>query len=194
MRTTILGGILFLAPVAVLAILLGKVFQISKAATAPLNNLLPVEQIGHIAVRDLLAIMAILVVCYLAGLLAKRAFLTRHMQRLEGLLIDLIPGYAIFKGMLGGMASKEEIAERMKPVLARFDDHELIAFEIERGETHCVLYLPGAPSAWSGTTVVVEKARITELNVPPHQAAKLMRVFGRGSLALRTDRVKVEQD
>ncbi len=185
MKKTILGGILFLAPVAVIAFVLGKVFQISRVIVDPLDALIPVKSIAGVASLNILAIVLIVLVCYLAGFVAERAFLGRRMQRVDEFLMDIIPGYAIFKGVLGSVSSNEELAARLKPVLVRFDDYEQIAFQIERGDTQSVLFLPSSPSAWSGSSVVVDNARILPLNIPVHQATKLLRTFGRGSLAAK---------
>jgi uncharacterized membrane protein len=185
MKTTILGGVLFLAPFAVLAIILGKVFQISMKLVAPLDAVMPVKGFAGIASVNILAVLLIVVVCYLAGILAKRAFFGKRFQRLDAFLVDLIPGYAVFKGLVGSASSDEALTNKMKPVLARFDDYEQIAFVTEAGDTHSVLFLPGAPSPWSGSAVVVENARITPLNIPAHQTTKLLRTFGRGTLGVR---------
>lgn len=184
MRTTILGGVLFLAPFAVLALLFGKVFEISRLVVQPLDDVIPVESFAGIASLNILAIMLILLVCYLAGLLAKRAFLGQRVQRIDGFLIDLIPGYAVFKNLVGSASSDDALTAIMQPVLARFDDYEQIAFLTEPGEQQSVLFLPGSPSAWAGTTVIVDNTRITKLDLPAHQAARLLRTFGRGSLAV----------
>lgn len=185
MKTTILGGVLFLAPLAVIAFILGKVFQVSTRIVEPLDHLMPVKSVAGVASLNILAILLILLVCYVAGLLAQRAFVGKRMQRVDGFLGDVIPGYAVFKALIGSASSNEELAARLKPVIARFDDYEQIAFEIEKGESQSVLFLPGAPSAWSGSTVIADNSRITPLNIPTHQTTKLLRTFGRGSLGVR---------
>ena len=183
MKTTILGGILFLAPLAVIAILLGKVYQIGLLVAAPLDQLIPVTQIGGLALVNILAVIMILVVCFLAGLVARGQFMQARVRRIDDLLIDVVPTYAVFKGMLGSISGSKDVASLMKPVMVKFDDYDQIAFEMERDEAHAVLFIPGSPSAWSGTTVVVTLDRVRPLNLPTHQAVKLMRVMGRGTLA-----------
>lgn len=185
MKTTILGGILFLAPLAIVAIILSKVFQIGIAVAKPLDAHLGIDNFAGVASVNIIAILLILVVCYIAGLFAKRAFFSKRVQRLDGILVDMVPGYAVFKGMLGDAASDDASAPIMRPVLVRFDDYEQIAFETERGNSHSVLFLPGSPSAWSGSAVVAENTRIYQLDLPVHQATKLLRALGRGTLEVR---------
>lgn len=185
MKTTILGGIIFLAPLAIVAIILNKVFQISVTVAKPLGRFMPLETFAGIASVNILAILLIVFICYIAGLIARRAFFSSRLQRLDGILVDLVPSYAIFKGMVGSASSDEALASMMAPVLVRFDDYEQVAFEIERGETHSVVFLPGSPSAWSGSSIIADNQRIRKLNIPTHQATKLLRAFGRGTLGVR---------
>ena len=183
MKTTILGGILFLAPLAVIAILLSKVYQIGLLVAAPVDRLIPVTQIGGLALVNILAVLMILLLCFLAGLVARSQFMNMRVRKIDDLLIDVVPTYAVFKGMLGSVSGSKEVAALMKPVLVRFDDYDQIAFEMERDEKQAVVFIPGSPSAWSGTTVVVTQDRVQPLDLPTHQAVKLMRVMGRGTLA-----------
>ncbi|WP_146346406.1 hypothetical protein [Falsiphaeobacter marinintestinus] len=185
MKTTILGGFLFLVPLAFIAIVLGKTYQISMMVAGPLDKIIPVSSIAGIAFVNILAIVLLLLVCFLAGLVARGGWFTGRIEKLDGFLIDVMPGYAVAKGMIGGVTKEDDIAAVMVPVMVRFDDYDQIAFEIERDDTQSVIFLPGAPSAWSGSTVVVDIARVRLLNIPVHQAVKLMRVLGRGSLAVK---------
>jgi hypothetical protein len=73
----------------------------------------------------------------------------------------------------------------LKPVLVTFDDHQLIAFDIERlDDGREVLFLPGAPDAWSGSVVLVESERIAPLEVDLATLAKAQQRLGQGTAAL----------
>lgn len=184
MKTTFLGGLLFLVPVAFLTIIFGKAFQLSMAVVKPVDELMPVETVAGVAAINLVAIFLIAALCFLAGLAAQRGWIGKRLDRLDGLLLDIIPGYAVAKGMVGSVANDED-ASTLKPVHVRFDDFDQIALEVERDATHATLFLPGTPSTWSGSTVIVTLDRISPINLPMHQVVKLMRVMGRGSLAVK---------
>ena len=194
MKTTLLGGILFLVPVAFVAVILSKIHEISMLAAAPLDGLVPVDSIAGVATANIIAILLILVVCFVAGLLAQRSFFSDRMGRLDNFLIDLLPGYAVAKGIVNGIANKDDAMTILRPVQVRFDDYDQIAFEVERDESKAVVFLPGSPSAWSGASVVVDIDRISDLNIPPHQAVSLLRVMGRGSMKLKSLPTSQEQE
>lgn len=185
MKTTILGGVLFLAPFALLVILIGKVFQISLKVVEPIDELIPIETLAGVATLNILAILLILLVCYLAGLAGKRAIFRPRIQKFDGFLVEMIPGYAVFKTIVGSASAEEGLDSFLRPVLVRFDDYEQIAFLTEEGERQSTLFLPGSPAAWSGSTVMADNERVTPLDLPAHQATRLLRTFGRGSLAVR---------
>ena len=188
MKTTVLGGLLFLVPVAVIAILFGKIYQMSMIVAEPIDNIIPIQSIAGVAFVNFLAILVIILVCYLAGLVAQSSALASKVDALDGILIDVIPGYAVAKGTIGSVARKDDIASILVPVMVRFDDYDQIAFEIERNETQVVIFLPGAPSTWAGSTIIVDAERVRKIDAPTYKTVKLMRVLGRGSLAIRPDK------
>ena len=115
MKTTLLGGILFLVPVAFVAVILGKIYDISMLAARPLDGLVPLNSVAGVATANIIAILLILVVCFLAGLLARRSFFSDRMGRLDNFLIDLIPGYAVAKGIVSGVANKDDAMTILRP-------------------------------------------------------------------------------
>jgi uncharacterized membrane protein len=182
MKTTILGGVLFLVPLAFIAIVLGKAFEVSMLLATPLDGLIPLKSVAGIALANIIAVILILAICFAAGLAANSKVFSKRVGRVDDILIDMMPGYAVAKGVVGGVAKKDGTASGLNPVLVRFDDYNQIAFEIERKDDRCVVFLPGSPSAWSGASVIVDTTRVTPLDLPPHQAVKFLRVMGRGSL------------
>jgi uncharacterized membrane protein len=182
-RTTVIGGVLFLLPLAVVLAVLGKALQMSLMVAEPVAAALHLEGNMALLLAGVASALALLVLCYLAGLLAARAAVRRRFMALEGRLMDMLPPYAMAKAMVGAMARAEGEAALLRPVLVRFDDHEQMAFEVERSGERVALFLPGAPNPWSGTTVIVESARVRPLDAPSHEMVRLLGQLGRGSLA-----------
>ncbi len=183
-QTTILGGIFFLIPLAFVAMILGNAYRIALKVAEPIDALIPLEDIGGVALANILAILLLLLLCFFAGLIAKLEFFSARMNKLDGLLMEIMPGYAIAKSVLGGMAKRDDVEALLTPVLVTFDDHQMIAFEVERTETYAIVFLPGAPTAWSGSSIVVNLDRIKVLEVPTHLASALLRTLGRGAPVL----------
>jgi len=184
-KATLVGGLLFLLPLVVVVLIIGKAFQISMMVAKPLGALIPIDSVGGVALVNILAALVILVLCYLAGLLARVSGVKRKVAGLEELLVAAIPGYAFAKTMVSGVVKAEDEVGKMTPVLVRLDDYKQIAFEVERTPGgNVVIFLPGAPNPWSGSVAYVSEDRVETLDMTPQAAIKNLRVLGRGSSSI----------
>ncbi|TDL87861.1 hypothetical protein [Meridianimarinicoccus aquatilis] len=182
-RTTLIGGVLFLIPVVFVLYFLGYAYKLSSAFATKLAQFMPVDTVGELAVVNILAVLLIVLVCFVAGLAAHLPYLTRHVEKIEAILVELFPAFTIAKSMASGVTGQDDQNALLKTVLIAFDDHEALGFEIERTETRVIVFLPGAPAAWSGQAVAVPIDRVTRLNLPVHQVTGLLRKLGRGTHA-----------
>jgi uncharacterized membrane protein len=182
-RTTLIGGVLFLLPIVIVLLLLGKAWQVSMAVAEPIAAALPLPGAGAVIAVEAAAVLLLVLICYLAGLVAARAAMRRRFASLDGALMEMLPPYAFVKTMVGSMAQAEGEAGVLRPVAVKFDDYTQLALEVERDGAQVVIYLPGSPSPWSGATMIVEAGRVTALPIASHEMIRTVRLLGRGSLA-----------
>lgn len=187
-RTTMIGGLLFLVPFVIVVLLVGKALQIMRMVATPLAERLGVERIGMVAAIDIVAIALMLGLCYIAGRIATSERGRRVYHVLDQRLLDIWPRYGLVKAMASGVA--KERTERIRPVLVRFDDLAQLAFEVERDATRVVVYLPGSPDPWSGSVAYVEADRVTPLAGDVHAMLKTLRGAGRGALEVLAHRAE----
>jgi uncharacterized membrane protein len=181
LKTTVIGGIVFLVPIIIVAAIIGKAFEIMKLVAHPLSALLPIDSVGKIAVVNLVAISLIVLVCFFAGLAARTEAAARLVRALESKFLSHIPVYTFVKGMTASIAGAET-GEEMTPVLARLDDYSQIAFEIERLEGgEVAVYLPGAPNPWSGSVCIMSEDRIQPINASMVSVVRTISHLGKGS-------------
>jgi len=182
LKTTVLGGILFLVPIIIFIAIIGKALKITNKLANPIVGLLGVDAIAGIAVAQLLAIGILVLICFIAGLAAKTPRAKKFVQSLEVNVLEKIPAYELLKAKTQNALNFED-TEAMSPVMARFDDSLQLAIEIERIEGgHVVIFLPGAPDPWSGSVCVVTEDRITPLDLTVKSATNLMKRLGKGSI------------
>lgn len=180
-RTTIVGGFVFLLPLVVILVVLGKAYALMLHLAKPLSRLMPVESVAGVAIAEVLALLAVLFVCFIAGLAARSKLARRAYRRIDSGLLA-IPGYAFVKGFADHLQMDEEQTHSMQPVLVQFDDNAQLGFEIERLESgSVVVYLPGAPDPWSGSVVYFAQERVRPLAMTVPQAVSHIRRLGRGS-------------
>ena len=182
--TTLIGGVVFLLPLIVVIYVLGQGLALTAHAVQPLVALLPDKSIGGVTLASVAALALLLLICFGAGLLARAAAGRAFTARFEARLQTLYPRYSVIKAMSQGLhgALGQQV---MQPVLASFDDHQLIAYDIERlDDGRVVLYLPGAPDAWSGSVLLVAPERVQPLDIDAAELTKALRGLGQGTAAL----------
>ena len=129
--TTAIGGMLFLVPLVVITLIIGKAFQLMLWLAEPIDRLLPVDSIAGIGMVEILAVVLMLLLCLLAGLFARSQRARYFHHRTDSLVAELVPGYNWIKTVMKNLAGETE-TERFKPVLVQFDDQRSLAFEMER--------------------------------------------------------------
>lgn len=182
LRKTLIGGLLFLIPLSILSYILFQVFKVFSNFAELVDQYIPIERIaGHIAI-DLLAIILILLVCFLFGLLAKIPKMKFFQNYLETNLLIKIPGYLFFKAYTKGLEDVENKSSELDPILVRLDDNSQLGFLIEENkEGLSSVYIPGSPNPWSGSVIYVSYDRIQQLNITPRQAIQHLQQIGKNA-------------
>ena len=180
-KTTIIGGFVFMVPLVIVAAVVGKALEIMTLVAKPMGNRIPVDSIRGVAVGNLLALLVLALLCFVTGLIAKSKMAKKVYHSLDSALLA-IPGYAFIKGFTDSMTDSQEAAKFLIPVLVRFDDYEQIGFELERlKQGKVVVYLPGPPDPRSGSVVYLSADRVKRLDITVAQASNNLRHLGRGS-------------
>jgi uncharacterized membrane protein len=186
LKTTVVGGFVFLIPAAIVVVVLGKVIGVLKMLAKALAPVFGIESFVGGLVLDLLALAVIVLLCFVAGLLARRASAKHMREKLDRTLLNSFPGYAFVKGFADNLRHTEEMAGSFVPVAVQFDDYAQIAFETHREPNNgkVSVYLPGAPNPWSGTVVYVSSERVKPLAITLTDAIRNIRTLGKGPLDL----------
>jgi uncharacterized membrane protein len=183
LKTTVIGGVLFLVPVAVLAIVLGKAIGVMLLVAEPMAAFLPVDNIGGVALANLLALLCVLLLCFLAGLVARIALAGKVIKTLEARVLVNIPGYTMIKGITSGLDPED--TDGLKPILITQGETQRIGLEIERIEGgRSVVYIPSPPSAWSGISQIIPSEQVQYLDVPVMSIIEYTEKFNRGTDSL----------
>jgi uncharacterized membrane protein len=184
-KTTVVGGVVFLIPAVIVVIVLGKVIGTLAVIAKTLSPFFGIESLVGGLVLDLLALAATVLLCFGAGFVAKHAYAKRMRKKLDATLLSVFPGYAIIKGFVDNLRETEQTAGSFLPVLVRFDDYVQIALETHRDSAGKVaVYLPGAPNPWSGTVVYVSEERVQPLAMTLTEALRSIRTLGKESIEI----------
>ncbi len=177
--TTVIGGVIFLVPVVFLVMVVLKAIDLMMMIAKPLASWLPIETVVGVALADIIAIVAVLLICFAAGLVARHALAGSVMRQLETRLLEKLPGYAMVKNVLKGFDTTQE--DGVKPVILKLGSAERAGFEVQRlADGRSVVFIPGAPNAFSGMTQVLPPEQVTYLEVPLNRIIECSQNYGHG--------------
>jgi uncharacterized membrane protein len=96
-RTTIVGGVFFLAPIVVLIVILAEAFGYAKTGLHAVVAHIPGVSDLSVGVATALSTAMITLICFLAGLVAHTLIAQRFVNALESSELSNIPAYEYLK-------------------------------------------------------------------------------------------------
>lgn len=183
LRATIVGGLLFLLPLILVALLLGHAIHLAGAVTRPVANLLTLDRVIGPGGEEAMAVAGLVVIALAAGLVARTAFGRGITRRIEHSLLGGLPQYQMMKSMAEGLAQVER-GHGVAPALANVEEAWQIAYLIETLDNGWVtVFLPQAPTPMSGNIMYLPAERVRRLDITMAQAMMLVKHMGVGSAA-----------
>ncbi|EMI15351.1 putative membrane protein [Rhodopirellula maiorica SM1] len=182
LRSTAIGGIFFLLPLAVIGGLLGQVYGIVSAVAVPLQKWIPGNQPFSIAILFSAAVAILIMMCFAAGVIARRAIGKKFSSTVEKQLITVFPKYAIYKDLLAGNLKHDSDGPTLSPVLVSCPEGYRVAMEADRLPNGLVVvYFPGAPDTWIGSVVLVPASRVFATELDFNETLGVFERLGRDS-------------
>jgi uncharacterized membrane protein len=181
LKATLVGGLMFLVPVVLVALVLRHALQFAGKLAKPLAAVLPVSQVGGVAVATLVAVAILLVVAFLAGLLSRTSLGRRVTRWFEESILGGMPQYRMVKSLADGLTQLES-GGNLRPVLMRGDEGWMLGYQMEELPNGWrVIFLPASPTPMSGNVIYVEASRVKLLDLSMTEAMQLVKRLGIGS-------------
>ncbi len=178
--TTILGGIVFLTPLVVIGAVVSKAFDFGRSSLQPLAALLPDRLASAPTLSATLAVVALGLVCFLAGVAARTPSAKRLVGRLEDSVLSVVPGYQYFKQAETSLLGVGETADN-PPVLAEFGGSWRIGVQTDETESGLLaVFVPNAPNPMSGAVFLLPSDKVRRLDAPLATAIGCLRRCGSG--------------
>ena len=191
LKTTVIGGLVFLVPLVVLGLVVGEAIDVMLVVAEPMASFLPVDSIGGVAMANLIAVAIIALVCFAAGLLARAETARKLTSRAEAAVLNRIPGYMFLKGLTSTLSPDENTD--LKPALVSLGNGARIGLEVERvGEDRVVIYFPASPNAWSGIVQIVSVDQVKSIDVPVTSILDYAEQLGRGANNMLTAKSRTQ--
>jgi uncharacterized membrane protein len=181
LRATFVGGVLFLLPIVVLALVLGEAEEIARPIVAPLVSKIAMQSMAGVPMATILALGVIVLFCFCTGLFARTRLARRMAEGLESVFLYNVPGYDFFKGISESLMGYET-RHTYQVVLARIEEAWQIGFVTERLESgHYAVFVPRTPEAWSGSVYLMTEDRFRRVDISRAEAVKCLRRLGLGA-------------
>jgi uncharacterized membrane protein len=182
LKATIVGGVLFLLPVVLVLVVLGHAMRLAGKVAQPIAALLPHALVGA-GIVTVLAVLVLVLVSFLAGLVARTRPGKRMVRTFEASLFGAVPQYQLVKSMAECLVQVEN-AEGVKPALISIEGGWQIGYLLEPLENGWVaVFLPQAPTPVSGTVMYLPADRVHALDIPMVKAVAIVKRLGVGSAA-----------
>ncbi|MBX3450872.1 MAG: DUF502 domain-containing protein [Planctomycetaceae bacterium] len=179
-KATVIGGVFILAPLVLLIYLISQAVLFLHRLMVPLLDYLPDRTVGGASMLLGAAIAAVVLICFVAGLIAHTTLARWLVQTIEAAVLANIPGYTLIKSMGEGLVGMESETTR-KAVLVHFDDHSQVGFLMDiAADGRHVIFVPDVPSPWSGSLAIVAPERVEYLATPLREVIERLQRMGLG--------------
>ncbi|WP_299351792.1 hypothetical protein [uncultured Shimia sp.] len=179
LKHIMIRGVLFLVPVVILGFVLVQVLNVTSAVAEIAEQFIPIERVAGVAVVNILVILLAVLLCFAAGLVSYLSVINDKVMALDRILAENVPGYSMVKGVFGSATKSEYVVDHLNPILVRFDDHEALAFEVERTGDKVTVFRPDIPSMLAGEIFLFSADRVTTIDLPAHQVMGILQSHGR---------------
>ena len=186
-KTTVVGGIVFLVPLILLILVLRHAMAFAGKIAGPVAEAFPAHKFAGIAVATIIAAFVLLLLSFLAGLFARTGFGRDLARWLEDSLLGNLPQYRMVKTMAEGLAQVED-GQNLRPALVSIEGGWQLGYLLEEVRAGWVaVFLPQSPTPMSGNVMYMPAERVRLLDMPIGEAVLLVKRLGAGSAqALRS--------
>jgi len=192
-KTTVLGGILFLLPIVLIVFLLGKALGLAKRLSDPVVQAAGLNSVAGVAMGTLVAIAFLVLVSFTAGLLARTPLGQAAFSQLENSVLSLFPQWRMARGLIESFET--ETKSEMEVVLVPTDAGWCLGFVLEKPEGEWwTVFVPGSPQWTSGAVSFAHADQVLPTGLTPAQAILLMRRCGAGSADIRALLASLQQE
>ena len=182
--TTIIGGLTILLPLYLTILFVQKILEIIRQLFGPfiqpLESLIPYDTA---IIEPLLAIIILIVICFLAGFLMKTS-LGLMIENSVKPKLEKLPGYYLFSSLtrqVTGFGEKEEL-QVVLVALGALDESLSIGFVIDYlQDTGYVVFVPSVPTTPAGDIFIIPENKVFPIDISFTHAVQFLSQWGKRS-------------
>ena len=180
-KSTLIGGLLVVVPIYFSVLLLAKALAGLIALLGPITALLPESLRG---LRELLAILIVVMLCFAIGLAMRTRLGLRMFRGFERRVLEKIPGFGVLRGAMRRVSGRSDDA-MFQPVLVEIEEALTPAFIVEElDDGRCVVLVPSVPTPAAGSLYILSRDRVHWVDAPVTEVIAVITRWGAGTSKL----------
>ena len=182
-RTTIIGGAIFLVPFVFIVLILEEAYNFALKVAEPISEFIPIDGIGDIALVNILAAVLVVLVCFGAGRLARSSSISGRVNRIDQFFTRAFPLYHPTKrGITDTVVDKSFEDEWTPALIGPKSGRRTLGFQVETLESgDSVVFLPSAPNPRAGSVATVPSGEVELIDIEPRQFSAIIKGYGTGA-------------
>lgn len=184
LKTSLLGGVVVILPVAILASVTVWVFNLITGWISPLTRLLTKDLQIYELIAESISIALILTACFFVGILVRTRLGDFLYKLLETRILKLAPGYSMIKDTVLQLFGNRKNSPFSSVALAQvFCNSTLVTCFITDSydDGSFTVFVPTGPNPTSGLIYHLEGQYVHPVNVPVQDAMRSVISCGAGS-------------
>jgi len=184
-KTTVIGGLLFILPLVLVFVLLEKAIHLLRG---PMEKLLPMfagHDVAGVTLITLATLFGLIVLCFLAGLLARTSTAARAIENGVDKVLSNLPGYQLLKDTTTRFAGMEN-PDGSKVGLIAEEQGWRLCLVVESVGDWMTVYMPdgGTAGGTAGEVRLLQASEVIITELSWLAMAAGLRRGGRGMLEL----------
>jgi uncharacterized membrane protein len=176
-KTTLIGGLLIILPIYIAVLLLAKATKALLGLLAPVTSQIPAD----LEFRGILAILLLVVVCFVVGLIVRTGPGLRAKNAFEQAVLEKLPGYSFIRGFAKRLTGRNE-EQTLQPALVEIEDALVPALIVEAlDDGSYTVLVPSAPTPMAGSIYILPRERVHPVDIPLTKAIGVFSKWGTGA-------------
>lgn len=182
-RTTIVGGTIFVLPLLLAYFIIHKAVEIFGPLLRPLLLRLRIETFIGAAAGTVVTLLTLVLAAFLCGLFAHTIIGQSLLKWMQAGVVSLLPRFHLMQGLAESMDHDQ--GKEVPIVLVPADAGWTLALQLEeRHGDWCTVYIPGSPQWTSGSVSFAHTDDVHPVAITLGQSLLMMRRCGMGSAEL----------
>ena len=190
LKTSLLGGVVVILPVAILAAVSLWVFNLVTGLIEPLTRFLIKDSQLNEYTAEVLVIILIIVSCFFVGVLVRTRLGSFFYRVIETRILKLAPGYSMIKDTVLQIFGSRKDSPFSSVAIAQIfgNDTRVTAFITDKhADGSYTLFVPTGPNPTSGLIYHLDGKYVHPVNIPVQDAMRSIISCGAGSAKLMQD-------